>query len=101
MLKQFIQHPLNLKQMGLLVIISVFSTVNLAQEKHNDPVLGLDFVNQQLAEQMLNQTKALSNPSLVKAQADYYRAMYQALIESGFNKDEALKIVVAIASKDD
>jgi hypothetical protein len=27
--------------------------------------------------------------------------MYQALIESGFNKDEALKIVVAIASKDD
>jgi hypothetical protein len=48
----------------------------------------------------LNQTMALSDPKLVKAQAELLRKHYEALIQSGFNKDEALQIVIAIASQD-
>tara|TARA_R110002167_G_scaffold73942_12_gene207245 strand:- start:1578 stop:1808 length:231 start_codon:yes stop_codon:yes gene_type:complete len=73
----------------------------LAQAQPTEKASVLDFVNQQVAEQLLNQTKALSNPELIKAQADYFRAMYQALINSGFSQEESLKIVVAMASKDE
>lgn len=68
-------------------------TIN-AQEKKP-----LNFMNQQLSEQLLNQTLALSDPKLVKAQAELYRKHYEALIESGFNKDEALQLVIALASQ--
>lgn len=60
----------------------------------------LDFVSQQQASQKLNELKAVSTPELIKAQADYYQKMYQALVKSGFDKQEALKIVIAIASSD-
>lgn len=82
------------------LVYSLLLPTVLAQETSNGPILGLDFVNQQLTEQLLNKTRALSNPELIKAQAHYYRSMYQALIESGFSKDEALKVVVAMASAD-
>lgn len=59
----------------------------------------LDFVSEQLSVQMLNNIRALSSPELVKAQAEYFRLMYTALVESGFTKDEALKIVIAMAEK--
>ncbi|KXI27714.1 hypothetical protein [Paraglaciecola hydrolytica] len=57
----------------------------------------LDFVSEQLSVQMLNNIRALSSPELVKAQAEYFRLMYTALIDSGFTKEEALKIVIAMA----
>lgn len=85
----------------LALILPLFSTPLLAQVQPTEKASVLDFVNQQVAEQLLNQTKAMSNPELIKAQADYTRAMYQALINSGFSQEEALKIVVAMASKDD
>jgi hypothetical protein len=85
----------------LALILPLFSTPLLAQAQPTEKASVLDFVNQQVAEQLLNQTKAMSNPELIKAQADYTRAMYQALINSGFSQEEALKIVVAMASKDD
>lgn len=85
----------------LALILPLFSAPLLAQEKPSAEASVLDFVNQQVAEQLLNQTKALSNPELIKAQADYFRAMYKALIDSGFSQEEALKIVVAMASKDE
>jgi hypothetical protein len=85
----------------LALLLPLFSTPLLAQAQPTEKASVLDFVNQQVAEQLLNQTKALSNPELIKAQADYFRAMYQALISSGFSQEESLKIVVAMASKDE
>lgn len=85
----------------LALILPLFSMPLLAQAQPTEKASVLDFVNQQVAEQLLNQTKALSNPELIKAQADYFRAMYQALINSGFSQEESLKIVVAMASKDE
>lgn len=61
----------------------------------------LDFINSQLAEQLKNQMRALSDPELIKAQAAYHRKFYLALIEQGFSKEEALKITVSTASNND
>jgi hypothetical protein len=66
-----------------------------AQERHP-----LNFMNEQLSEQLLNQTIALSNAKLVKAQAELLRKHYEALIQSGFSKDEALQLVIAMTSQD-
>lgn len=101
MFKQLLAPLFSNKLLILVVIYSLCSTTVWARQTHNEQVSGLDFVNQQLAEQMLNQTRALSNPQLVKAQADLYRAMYEALIKSGFSQEEALQIVVAMASRHD
>ena len=60
----------------------------------------LDFVNSQLSEQLKNQTLALSEPELIKAQARLLRLHYEALIAAGFTADEALKIVIAMAGAD-
>jgi hypothetical protein len=65
-----------------------------AQERNQ-----LNFMNEQLSEQLLNHTVALSAPKLVKAQAELLRKHYEALIQSGFSKDEALQLVIAIASQ--
>jgi hypothetical protein len=66
-----------------------------AQEKNP-----FNFMNEQLSEQLLNQVAALSDPRLVKAQAELLRKHYEALIQSGFSKNEALQIVIAMASQD-
>ena len=58
-----------------------------------------NFMTEQLSEQLLNQTVALSDPKLVKAQAELLRKHYNALVQSGFSKDEALQIVIAMASQ--
>ncbi|MFQ3236725.1 MAG: hypothetical protein ACI9C4_002298 [Paraglaciecola sp.] len=60
----------------------------------------LDFINSQLAEQLKNQMRALSDPELIKAQAQYQRKFYLALVEQGFSNEEALKIIVALAGSD-
>ncbi|MFQ3197934.1 MAG: ABC-type uncharacterized transport system ATPase subunit [Paraglaciecola sp.] len=60
----------------------------------------LDFLNSQLAEQLKNQMRALSDPELIKAQAAYHREFYLALIDQGFSKEDALKIIVAMAGSD-
>jgi len=79
-----------------IIAILAFSFGNVnAQEKKL-----LNFMNEQLSEQLYNQTMALSEPKLVKAQAALLRKHYSALVESGFSKDEALKIVIAMASQD-
>jgi hypothetical protein len=59
----------------------------------------LDFVSEQLSVQLLNNLRAKSTPQLVQAQAQYYRLMYLALVDAGFEADQALKIVVAMASE--
>ena len=40
----------------------------------------------------------MSDPDLIKAQAQLQRKYYQALVEAGFSKEEALKIIVATAA---
>ena len=77
--------------MGLLVTASTYA------QQMGSP---LDFVNSQLAEQMKNQVRAMSDPELVKARAQLQRKYYEALIEAGFSKEEAMKIIIATAQGD-
>lgn len=80
----------------LMITIFAFSIGSIhAQEGKT-----FNFMNQQLSEQLLNHTIVLSDPKLVKAQAELLRKHYEALIQSGFSKDEALQLVIAMASQD-
>lgn len=80
-------------------LISLFAFCITAAEAQNRQTPAT-FMNDQLSEQRYNQTLALSDTKLVKAQATLLRKHYEALIESGFTKDEALKIIIAMASRD-
>ena len=71
---------------------------SIALGQGNSNTLG--FLNSQQSEQLKNNILALSDPALVKAQANLFRKYYEALIEVGFSKDEALNIVVAMAQRD-
>ena len=79
--------------LSLLLVLLTLVTGRL----HADENAPLDFVSQQLASQLLNNIRAQSSPELVQAKARYLRLTYQALIDQGFTKDEALKIVIALA----
>lgn len=79
------------------VAMSTFFTASTHAQQMGSP---LDFVNSQLAEQMKNQVRAMSDPELIKARAQLQRKYYEALIESGFSKEEAMKIVIAAAQGD-
>jgi hypothetical protein len=79
----------------VFAILTIFAGSINAQERKP-----LNFMSEQLAEQLLNQTTALSEPKLVKAQAELLRKQYNALVQTGFSKDEALQLVIAIASQD-
>ncbi|MFT4938718.1 MAG: hypothetical protein ACI88A_001747 [Paraglaciecola sp.] len=81
---------------ALFAITCILPTIVVAQGSSNT----LDFLNSQQSEQLKNNTLALSDPALVKAQAQLHRKHYEALIDVGFSKDEALKIVVAMAQRD-
>jgi hypothetical protein len=80
------------KYIILATLFVTFSIGNVdAQERKNQK----NFLNEQLSAQLLNNTLALSDPKLVKAQAELLRLHYNALVEAGFTKSEALQIVVA------
>ncbi|MEP1446748.1 MAG: hypothetical protein ABJK37_11615 [Paraglaciecola sp.] len=90
-----------MKRLGISIVVlwsflavTFYSVKISAQEQ--DP---LNFMNQQLSAQLLNEVTALSDTKLVKAQAELLRKHYQALIESGFSKDEAMRLVIAMASQ--
>jgi hypothetical protein len=80
----------------ILTLLCGFTAPVLAQQHISQS----NFLNDQRAEQLKNETRANSEPELIKAKARLYRLQYQGLIEAGFNKDEALKIVIALASSD-
>ncbi|WP_158968980.1 hypothetical protein [Paraglaciecola sp. L3A3] len=80
------------------ILMLVFIAVSFAAQSADKKPMGLDFVNQQQATQKLNELRAMSTPELITTQAEYFRKMHQALIASGFSKEEALKIVIAMAS---
>jgi hypothetical protein len=84
-------------KLTLLLAVGVLSVFNAWADTPTD----LDFVSQQLATQKLNELKALSTPAIIKTQAEYFRKMYLALIKSGFSEEQALSIIVAMASKDE
>lgn len=75
--------------------ILMFASGPLNAQQIGNP---LDFVNAQLAEQLKNQMRAMSDPELIKAQAAYHRKYYLALIDQGFTKEESLQIIIALAS---
>ncbi|WP_299074510.1 hypothetical protein [uncultured Paraglaciecola sp.] len=81
------------------IIIAIFtcSLTKLHAQEHKN---SLNFMNEQLSKQLLNQTLVLSEPKLVKAQAELLRQHYHALVQSGFSKDQALQLVIAIAARD-
>jgi hypothetical protein len=81
---------------GLIALGAVSIGTADAQNKHKPN----NFMNEQLSEQLHNQTVALSDSKLIKAQAELLRKHYEALIDSGFSKDESLKIIIAMASRD-
>jgi hypothetical protein len=78
----------------MISVFGIFSTATLAQKNNNRS----SFLNDQRAEQFKNKTESLSDPELIKAKL--YRLQYEALIEAGFDKEDALKIVIALASND-
>jgi len=79
-----------------VAFISAFLVSNINAQETTQ----LNFMTEQLSEQLLNQIVALSEPKLVKAQAELLRKHYEALIKTGFSKDEALQLVIAMASQD-
>jgi hypothetical protein len=84
----------NMKKVYILIItVLIFSIGNANAQKQ------LNFMSEQLSEQLFNQTIALSEPKLVKAQAELLRKRYTALVQSGFSKGEALQLVIAMASQ--
>ena len=106
----------------LLPLIFVFSVTVLADEKaktdpkivplnvpspffvagHGDP-LSPEQIRAQMKksvamqnEMMRARLKSFSNPEMAKSFAQFSRAYYEALVESGFTKKEALQIVVSV-----
>jgi hypothetical protein len=79
----------------IIAMLAFFVSTIHAQEGKQ-----LNFMNEQISEQLLNQTIALSEPNLVKSQAELLRKHYDELVLSGFSKSEALQIVIAMASVD-
>ncbi len=77
----------------IITMLVFFAGSIQAQERKQ-----LNFMNDQLSEQLFDQTVAQSEPKLVKAKAELLRKHYEALIQSGFNKEEALQLVIALAS---
>jgi hypothetical protein len=86
-----------MKNTYIPVIAILAFSISMVNAQESKP---FNFMNEQLSEQLLNQTTVLSDPRLVKAQAELLRRHYEALIESGFSKDEALQLVIAMASQD-
>lgn len=83
-----------------MFIIAAVLTVFVAFADAQEPKRPSNFMSAQLSEQLLNETQALSHDKLVNAQANLLRKHYLALIDAGFTKSEALKIVVAMAGQD-
>ena len=85
-----------MKKICIPVTLSLAFMISSINAQETTP---LNFMTEQLSEQLLNQTVALSEPKLVKAQADLLRKHYDALVQSGFSKDEALQLIIAMASQ--
>jgi len=81
------------------VLLLSFSTRSQEHVMPSPQAVPLDFVSEQLSVQLLNNLRAKSTPQLVQAQAQYFRLLYLALIDAGFEANEALKIVVAMATE--
>jgi hypothetical protein len=86
----------NMKNVYILIITVLIYSIGNANAQQQKQ---LNFMNEQLSEQLFNQTIALSEPKLVKAQAELLRKRYTALVQSGFSKGEALQLVIAMASQ--
>ena len=76
----------------LFVAVLSSKTVNA-----NDNVMS-EVLAKQLSQSMEVSLKAMNDPKLIKAKAKYIRSLYDALIEEGFTKEQAIQLVSAILS---
>ncbi|MCH2056322.1 MAG: hypothetical protein MK214_06860 [Thalassotalea sp.] len=74
-----------------LIITTLFSGSSFANN---------DAQHEQMAQQLETSMKVMNDPKLIKANAKYIKNLYDALVEEGFTKEQALKLVAAtLASK--
>ena len=86
---------MNKKILGTLLLTLFFSSNSFATD-----VDQYDKMAQMLSKQLHASLKVMNDPELIKENANYIKNLYDALIEEGFNKEQALKLVAAtLASK--
>lgn len=57
-----------------------------------------DSLSEKLSQELKASLKVMNDPDIIKANAKYIRGLYNALIEQGFSKEEALTLVAASLS---
>ena len=81
---------MNIKILGTL-LLPLFVSYNAFATSDDQ----YDQVAKMLSKQAHASIKVMNDPELIKANAKYIKALYDALIEEGFNKDQALELVAA------
>lgn len=80
---------------SLLIVTTLFSASTFA---NNDSQY--EQMAKQLSKQLETSMKVMNDPKLIKANAKYIKSLYEALVEEGFTKEQALQLVAAtLASK--
>ena len=81
--------------LGSLIITAMFSSRSFANTYDQ-----YDQMAQQLSKQLEVSMKVMNDPKLIKANAKYIKSLYDALVDEGFTKEQALQLVAAtLASK--
>mgnify|MGYP000067764444 CR=1 FL=1 len=73
-----------------LIITTLFSGSSFANNDAQYEQMAL-----QLSKQLETSMKVMSNPKLIKANAKYIKNLYDALVEEGFTKEQAIQLVAA------
>ncbi len=73
----------------ILVLALVSGTVSANSETMTDMLAN------QLSLQLEASFKVMNDPKLIKANAKYIRSLYDALVEEGFTKEQAIQLVSA------
>ena len=81
------------KLFSILFAATIFSS----PVKANNQAISENMVRQ-LSQQLEVSMKVMNDPKLIKANAKYIRSLYNALIEEGFNKEQAMQLVSASLS---
>ena len=83
----------------LIVVVGIFSFDQVfASETKQMNIQMKNLISMQKT-QLEAMLEMMEDPKILKAQARYFKKLYDALIAEGFNKEQAIKIVSASASK--
>ena len=84
---------------SFILVVGIFSfTHSLASEPTQMDNMMKNLMSQQRV-QMEALLEMMADPKMLKAQARYYKKLYDALIAEGFSQEQAIQIVSASASK--